>query len=491
MNTFLSVYFGSVLLALAITPIVIRMALRIDAVDRPGVRTVHTKPIPRIGGVAIFGASMCLIVCVLFLDNQIGAAFKGVRLQLSTLLCSATFIFFVGLIDDVRGLPARVKFLAETIAAGALCYVGVEISSLAITDGVTLHLGWWGCPLTILWIVGITNAVNLSDGLDGLAAGVSAVACAAIAVFAIYSHNPIMAVFMLALLGGLTGFLFYNFNPAKIFMGDCGSLFVGFTIAASSVMCLTKSSALVGLALPVLALGIPIFDTFFAILRRFLERRSLFAPDRRHFHHRLIDLGLNQRHAVIAIYVTTLTATGLGSFMMVRRDAGSLMVLACILFLLILLFRVVGDMRLRVALAALQNKYALARREKQERRIFEDLQLRFRRAQSPEEWWKAVCDAGMGLDFAWVSLTLADKEGNVDTRIWRGGTAARDNSRIVTMSFPVKDARTQNLLEFEVAITTNASLESAGRRGVLFNRLIDEYGLAQAMTTPCGAEPAL
>jgi len=482
-TTFLCVYLGAALLAIAGTPIVIRIARRINAVDRPGVRTVHTKPVPRIGGVAIFAAAMCLIICVLFLDNQIGAAFRRVRLQLSTLLCSAVFIFLIGLIDDIRGLPAKVKFLAEAAAAGTLCYVGVQINSLALTDTLTIHLGWAGCPLTILWIVGITNAVNLSDGLDGLAAGVSAVACGAIAVFAIYSHNPIMAVFMLALLGGLSGFLFYNFNPAKIFMGDCGSLFVGFTIASSSVMCLTKSSALVGLALPVLALGIPIFDTFFSMLRRFLERRSLFAPDRRHFHHRLIDLGLKQRHAVIAIYIATLLATGLGSFMMVRQDAGSLVVLACVLLLLILLFRVVGDMRLRTTLTALQNKYAVARREKQERRIFEDLQLRFRRAHDREEWWKAVCDAGTGLDFAWVSLTLADEEGNVDTRVWRGTAVGGNGSRVVTMSFPVKDKRTQKLVEFEVAITANASLEAAGRRGVLFNRLIDEYGPVQEPAT--------
>ena len=283
MKTYLTVYLGSLVLAVLITPIVIFVARHIKAFDRPGVRTVHTKPIPRIGGVAIFLSAMCLIVSVLFLDNRIGEAFRRVELQLSTLLLAGTCIFLVGLVDDLRGLPAKVKLVTEVIAAGMLCYVGVEISALEITDGYKLHFGWLACPVTILWIVGITNAVNLSDGLDGLAAGVSAVACAAIAVFAVHSQNLIMAVFMLALLGGLTGFLFYNFNPAKIFMGDCGSLFVGFTIASASVMCLTKSCALVGLALPVLALGIPILDTFFAILRRFLERRSLFSPDRRHF----------------------------------------------------------------------------------------------------------------------------------------------------------------------------------------------------------------
>ena len=488
MRTYLSVYLGSVVLALVVTPIVIRVARRIKAFDRPGVRTVHTKPIPRIGGVAIFFAAMCLIICATFLDNEVGAAFRAVRVQVGTLLCAVTLIFLIGLVDDLRGLPARVKLLAEVVAAVMLCYVGVRISALEITDGVVLRFGWLAYPLTLLWIVGITNAVNLSDGLDGLAAGVSAVACAVIALFAVHNQSIVMAVFMLALLGGLSGFLFYNFSPARIFMGDCGSLFVGFTIASASVMCLTKSCAIVGLALPVLALGIPIFDTFFAILRRFAERRSLFAPDRRHFHHRLIDLGLKQRHAVLAIYVATCVATGLGLVMMVRNDAGSLVVFGCILFLLFLLFRVAGEARLGATVAALQAKYALARLERRERQTFEDLQLRFRRAHDPRAWWQAVCEAGEGLDCAWVSVTARSDEGKMDTRVWRGTSVPPRTSRIVTMSFPVSDVHTGMFVEFEVAIAADGSLESAGRRGALFSRLIDEHGLAREAAAACTVE---
>jgi UDP-N-acetylmuramyl pentapeptide phosphotransferase/UDP-N-acetylglucosamine-1-phosphate transferase len=491
MTTYLGVFLGSLVLALLVTPVVIIAARRMKVLDHPGIRTVHTNPIARIGGVAIFLAAMCLIVSVCFLNNDIGVAFRQNALGLSALLCTAAFIFVVGLIDDVKGLPARVKLVAEIAAASLLCYVGVQISALQITDGFRLEFGWLAYPVTILWIVGITNAVNLSDGLDGLAAGVSAIACAAIAVFAVSSHNTIMAVFMLALLGGLTGFLFYNFNPATIFMGDCGSLFVGFTIASASVMCLTKSCAVVGLALPTLALGIPIFDTFFAILRRFLERRSLFAPDRSHFHHHLIDLGLKQRHAVITIYVATCVATGLGLFMMVRQDAGSIVVFGCLLFLLTLLFRVVGDVHLRPTLVALQNKYLLACREKQERRAFEDIQLRFRRADNPKEWWQTVCEAGKGLNCAWVSLTATNEDGRCDTKVWRGTVAVPQKAHIVTMSFPVKDAATGTLLEFEIAIITDESLESAGRRGALFSRLVDEYGLVEEAVAVCRSSESL
>jgi len=483
MKTCIYMYFGSLTLVVLTTPVVIGIARRIKALDCPGVRTVHTKPVPRIGGVAIFISVMCLIVLFLFIDNRMVEAFGRVPLQFITLLATATFVFLVGLIDDLRAVPATRKLFAEIVAAGLLCHMGIKISALQITEAYRFQLGWVSCPLTILWIVGITNAVNLSDGLDGLATGVSAVACAAVAIFAVSSQNLPMAVFMLALMGGLTGFLFFNFNPAKIFMGDCGSLFVGFMIASGSVMCLVKSCALVGLTLPILALGIPILDTCFAMLRRFLERRSLFAPDRSHFHHRLIDLGLEQRHAVTTIYAVTCAATGLGLFMMVRRDAGSLLVFGCLLFLLALLFRLIGEVRLRATLVALWQKSRQARREKQERRTFEELQLRFRRTRDQAEWWQAICDASSGLGFAQVSLTARDDNGGLDTRIWRAKDTGPTAADVVTISLPVKTADAGISLEFEIAIAADGSLETAARRGTLFSRLIDEYAVVAEMVT--------
>ena len=151
MNTYLSVYLGSAFLSLAATPAVIWLALRIKAVDRPGVRTVHTRPIPRIGGVAIYLSVTFLIVAALFLNNAIGQAFRHVQLQVMTLLCSASVVFLIGLLDDLRGLPARFKFLTELLAAGSLCLVGVRISSIAVTGVWTLHFGLLGWPLTVLW----------------------------------------------------------------------------------------------------------------------------------------------------------------------------------------------------------------------------------------------------------------------------------------------------------------------------------------------------
>jgi UDP-GlcNAc:undecaprenyl-phosphate GlcNAc-1-phosphate transferase len=475
MKTYLSVYFGSIFLALVVTPAVIWLAQRIKAVDRPGVRTVHTRPVPRIGGMAVFLSAMSLTVTVLFLNNAIGDAFRNMKPQLVTLFCSTSFIFLIGLVDDVKGLPARFKFLAELLAAGSLCFVGVRISSIAVTEQWSLHLGFMGWPLTVLWIVGITNAINLSDGLDGLAAGISAVACGVIAVFAIQGGNVAMAVLMLALLGSLTGFLFFNSNPAKIFMGDCGSLFLGFMIASASVLCATKSATLVGLALPVLALGIPIFDTLFSILRRFLERRSIFAPDRRHFHHRLVELGLKQRHVVVIIYVMTLLSVGLGMFMMVTRNVSSLIVFLCVLLLLLLAFRVAGSVQLRQTLSGLQDKYRMAGQRKQYQISFEEAQLHFRSARTSEHWWAAICNAAERMDFAWVSLKTTRKDGSIDVQVWRMADSEPDLSKLVIMTVPLAGNGTDTSHEFEIAISVNGSYESAGHRATLFSRLIDEY----------------
>lgn len=488
MLTYICIYFGAAYLALLTTPLVIWLARRIGAVDHPGIRSIHTQPIPRIGGIAIYLSSVCLIVSLFFLNNTIGERFRDVRLQVLTLLCSATCVFLIGLVDDLRVLPARFKFMVELLGAGALCLVGVRISNISLGGGTAISLGWLGCPLTLLWIVGITNAVNMSDGLDGLAAGITAIACGVIAVFTIHgstihtglaqSNDVMMALFSLALLGSLSGFLFFNFNPAKVFMGDCGSLFIGFTIAAASVMCISKSTAVVGLALPALALGIPIFDTLISMLRRFLERRSLFAPDRSHFHHRLIAMGLNQRRAVMIIYVATLMAAGLGLFMMTGSNISSLAVFAAVLFSILLLFRAVGAVRLHETLARLQSKYRHSRGEREDRQTFEHLQLQVRQARDAGQSWQAICEAAARMDFAWVCLKTTGEDGRAEEELWRTSDSKLDLSRVVTMTIPLRSGEEGLSRQLEVAISVNGSLEAASRRATLIGRLIDEQNLS-------------
>jgi UDP-GlcNAc:undecaprenyl-phosphate GlcNAc-1-phosphate transferase len=488
-HTYIWVYFGAAYLALIATPLVIWLARRIGAVDHPGIRSVHCRPIPRIGGVAIYVSSVGLLIPLLFLPNAIGGGFGREPLPVLMLFAAATGVFGIGLIDDLRGLPARFKFVAELAGAGALCLVGVRISDIGLGPGTEIALGWLGWPITLLWIVGVTNAVNMSDGLDGLAAGVAAIACGVIAVFAIHSstihtgsardNDVMMALFALALLGSLSGFLFFNFNPAKVFMGDCGSLFLGFTIASISVMCVSKTAALVGLALPALALGIPLFDTLFSMLRRFLERRSLFAPDRGHFHHCLLAKGLNQRRAVTIIYLATAAAAGAGLLMMTRSDRSILLVFGMVLCLIVLLFHVAGAIRLREVLADLQSKYQYSHQVSAEKRTVENLQLRLRQVRDPSQRWQAVCAAAQRMDFAWVSLKTACADGRTEEQLWRAPGSPPSLSRIITMTIPLSngDGHAGVSRWCEIAIWANGSVESAGRRATLFGRLLDESEL--------------
>ena len=421
---------------------------------------------------------MCLIVPILILPNVVGDAFRGIMTKVIVLLSAAAFIFVVGLIDDIKGIRARIKLLAQLAAAIAVCSAGIRIERIVIANWLTLDFGWFAWPLTIVWIIGITNAVNLCDGLDGLATGIAGVACGVIAILAISSGQIVMAVLMLAMLGSLTGFLFYNFNPAKIFMGDCGSMFLGFTIAASSVLCSTKSSALVGLALPVLALGIPIFDTLFSMLRRFLQRRSIFASDRSHFHHRLLDLGLCQRHVVIIAYVVTLVMAGLGMFMMVTRNSSSLILLFCIFVLLLLVFRIVGSVRLRETIEGLRLRYAIANRTKDETRDFEAAELHLRRAKTFEQWWRAVSTAAEIMDFLDISLPVTNRDGTIRTLTWHNNGSEADSQKHINASIPVQDRRPGPPLDLKIEAYADGSLESAGRRIALFTRLVEEHDIA-------------
>jgi hypothetical protein len=341
-----------------------------------------------------------------------------------------------------------------------------------------LEFGRLSWPITLLWIIGITNAVNLSDGLDGLAAGISAITCGVLAILALHNGNVIIAIIMLALLGSLTGFLFFNFDPARVFMGDSGSLFLGFTIASASVLCATETEAIFGLALPILALGIPILDTLFSILRRFLERRSLFAPDRRHFHHRLLALGFKQRHAVITMYIVTLFMTGLGMLMLLTRNIQTIIIFICILLLFILAFRIVGSVRLSETMSAFKRKYIIFNQKKQEIESFEYIELYFRQAKIFEQWWQAVCFAADKMGFIKGLLPIIKRDKSRHVLVWEKNDQDVRADQIVKMTVPVRDRRAGSELSLEVQVQTNGSLESAGHRLMLFSRLIDEYNLA-------------
>jgi len=461
-----------------ITPVIIRLGRRFNVVDSPGIRRVHCRPTPRIGGAAVFVPMICMTISVLFLQNLVSAGFSEIRPKITALLSAATFIFFVGLTDDIKGIRARTKLLCQVAAAIAVYVFGIRITYITVGSWFTLNFSWFSLPLTILWIVGITNAVNLIDGLDGLAAGISAVACGIMVVLSIHFCQPVMAVIMLSLLGALCGFLLFNFSPAKIFMGDCGSLFIGFTLASASVMCTAKSNAFVSLTLPILALGIPIFDTLFSMLRRFLSRRSIFSPDLNHFHHRLLALGLGQRQVVIIAYVVTLLAGGLGMFMIITRDLGTIMIFVCVLLLLVIVFRVIGVVRLRETIEALRRKHAITSRVREEKENFEGIQLCFQRAETFEQWWQSICFAADKMDLVKGSLPLTNRDGTKRTLSWEKAIEdKKEEHEIVKVIVPIRDRRAGLPLRLELDVRSNGSIESVGRRIAFFGRLVEEYGI--------------
>lgn len=485
MKTYLAIYIGSLLLAALITPAVIYIANRLKIYDNPDIRKVHACGIPRIGGIAIFLSFIAPIITVLLLNNRIGEVFRNLQVQIIVMLAGGAFIFMVGLVDDFHNLRARHKLFAQIAAASALYFAGVRIDSLNFANLFTLNFGWLSFPITVFWFLAITNAVNLIDGLDGLAAGISAVACGVIAIFAVERDLVLMAVFMLALLGSLSGFLFYNFNPARIFMGDCGSMFLGFLLAATSISCAAKTGTIVALALPALALGLPIFDTFFCIIRRYIGRRGIMSPDRSHLHHKLLDLGLHHRHVVIIMYALTLSVAGLGMFMMLTQGPGILAIFLSMLLLLVLVFRAFGAIRFRETLSTWKKKHNIGHQVKHEKEEFETIELHFGQAKVFDQWWNAVCFAGDKMGFIKGTLPVTNRDGTERVLSWHQSIDKdANNSDTVIMSLPVRDRRAGSPLKLDMVVNTNGSIESVGRRLALFGRLIEDYGIVNLPRKP-------
>ena len=286
--------------ALLITPGVIFLAAKTGAMDAPDARKVHKKPIPRIGGLGIYAAFMVAMLSIMF----VVPLSDEVTNELIGLMVGGSLIVLVGIIDDYKNLPAKVKLVGQILAAAVLVVVfDVRIDFITDPFGDYIYTEWFAIPVTIFWSVGLTNTVNLIDGLDGLAAGVSTIAAITIFLVALQQSFVLVAVLTAALAGAAFGFLYYNFNPARIFMGDSGSMFLGYMLAGISVIGAVKSAATIALIVPILALGLPILDTTFAIVRRYRGGVPIFKPDKGHLHHRLLDLGFSQRQAVLLMYV--------------------------------------------------------------------------------------------------------------------------------------------------------------------------------------------
>ena len=286
-----------------LTPWVRRFALKHHLFDdHVSARKVHGRPIPRLGGVAIAAGFYAPLLALLLEASGVGGMFYANSRRAIAFLLGGVAICALGLYDDIRGSGAGKKFLAQFAIAGALYWFGFRIDILALPFIGVFSLGPLSILFTMLWIVGVINAMNLIDGLDGLAAGVGLFGLVTTFVLAASRGDPIMMLFMAALSGATVGFLIYNFNPASIFMGDTGSMFLGYVLAVGSIQTSQKSSTAVAILIPMVALGLPIADTLLAMIRRALNHQPMFSADRAHIHHKLLDLGLTHKQAVLLLY---------------------------------------------------------------------------------------------------------------------------------------------------------------------------------------------
>jgi UDP-GlcNAc:undecaprenyl-phosphate/decaprenyl-phosphate GlcNAc-1-phosphate transferase len=298
------------------TPAVIALAHRLGVLDQPGERKVHDHPVPRLGGLAIYGTFAVASLGAVGIHGRIHESFLASRPFWESLAVGGTLVFLLGLYDDFRHASIWTKFIVQFGAAGVVMgWGGVRILKFANPFGDPIVLGWLWIPLTALWIVGVTNALNLIDGLDGLAGGVSFISVVTLFTISLIQGERLLVVLTTAVLAGaLLGFLKYNFHPARIFLGDCGSMFLGYLLAVLSIMGTSKRTTALALLIPILLLGIPIFDTLNAMGRRLLRRvvyegqwkpsalLAMFSADRAHIHHMLLSLGYTHRRTVLILY---------------------------------------------------------------------------------------------------------------------------------------------------------------------------------------------
>ena len=389
--------FSSFLFSLLITPFVRNQALKRGLVDQPNDRKLHTTAIPRLGGIAIFLSYILAFAALSLTPLQAGRIITASGLPLALKIAPAILIIFaVGLWDDLRPIRPWQKLVGQIVAASAVYMAGVSVSGFG-GYGLPPYLT---LPATIFWLVLCANAINLIDGIDGLAAGVGFFATATTLLAALLINSMDLALAIAPLLGALLGFLRYNFNPATIFLGDCGSLFVGFLLGCCSIIWSQKSATMLGMTAPLLALSIPLLDTALAVVRRFLRGKPIFTADRGHIHHRLLDRGLTPRKVALLIYGFCAIAAILSLCMMTTNLEGPAIVLFCVVtwmgvqHLGYVEFGVAGRMFVEGAFRRmLHTNIAL--------KMFED---RLRAANSIDSCWAIIEESAKDFGFHAVSM---------------------------------------------------------------------------------------
>ncbi len=400
------VFLSSVFLALILTPLAREAGKYFNIVDLPSARKVHSVLTPRDGGIAVFLSfflSLLGSTWVLGLPEIPGRNYTFVWL-----IAGGVLVFALGLVDDIRRLPPHIKFVFQIVAALLAHAGGTEITQLELPAGWVIQMGVFSLPLTVLWFLLVINAVNLIDGLDGLAAGVTLFASLVLLVLSSMGNHYWVCLGLAGLAGACLGFLRYNFNPASIFLGDSGSYFIGYALACLSLLGSMKSEATVAILIPVVALGLPLIDTILAPVRRFIIGKRLFRPDSSHIHHKLLQMGLTQRKAVLLLYAATITL-GLFSLALVRirneLHAYILLMLAITVFIFI---RKLGYLHY-VCMDKVMCYFRDVADElgiNKERRTFLNQQIAINDSRNCAEMWDRIVDALQFLQFDYAEIHL-------------------------------------------------------------------------------------
>lgn len=408
MRSYLTLFFIALVLTLFLTPQARRLAMALGAVDVPdNDRRVHKQPTPRMGGMAIYVAFLLTMLFVPLLRSGVSRTFTEDLIWYGAIATPATLIFWLGVYDDLRGAKPWLKVLVQIIAAAMLHTFGFGISVLALPFGSEWALPYWlTFPLTALWVVGITNAFNLIDGIDGLAAGASAFALISILFFSLSGESIAVSLTSAILLGAVIGFLYYNFHPASIFLGDSGSLFLGFMVAALSLAGSQKSTTTIAIAIPLVSFGLPVLDVGLAITRRFIKGKPLLQSDRGHIHHRLLDHGLSQRQTAILLYGVCGAFTLFGILLLNPQRSLSALVF-CVIGVLV----VFGVQRLRYPEfeelgSAIRRRVATHRRSLAVNVGVRTLHVDLQRVQTPDRLFALLSEIALATEFEGIKLEI-------------------------------------------------------------------------------------
>jgi UDP-GlcNAc:undecaprenyl-phosphate GlcNAc-1-phosphate transferase len=461
--------------ALLFTPMTSRLAHIKGWVDVPGLRKIHSFPVAYLGGAAVMAALVTALTVGLCLPSTAELLTSGDR-RLVAIIVGTLVMFATGVVDDVKDLAATKKLALQMLAALIVVSSGAIIDGINLAEGFRIEFGVFGYLITLLWIVGVTNAVNIIDGLDGLASGLSIVASAAIAWTAIATGHSAAGAVAITLMGAVLGFIPYNLHPARVFLGDAGSLSIGFLLASMAALTATGAPTLLGFGVPLVALGIPILDTAFAMTRRLIERRSMMSPDRNHLHHRLLTMGYGQPATVVALCSVTTFACLVAAVGSLAAHWSGVAAISGSLLCYIALFRIAGAVRIRESLFAVARVATKAKVATEDQQAIDHLQLQLGEADDVHQWWLALEQAAAQLSLTGLELRVRDQVGTSKGLEWIARSIqlgnATDDRRTLVFEVPIPNGSDDAITTLRILSVSADPVDVVARRLGAFARFV-------------------